>query len=234
MEDDLDAQLKRTDPDRWLSSRFIADAGKRADVVALYAYDGELARAPRVASNPLLGEMRLTWWREALDEIYEGRGVRKHPVALALATAVERHGLDRAPLERMIDARYRELDATPLTSEDAMVLASGTAGAAAEVAFEILEGSSEYAAEPIGWSATWHLARSILAGHLHGSDLGIARAQVKISLAEARMPARFVVSSAGFPAVAHATLASLYAEGREPSLLGKQLRLTWAVARGRI
>ena len=78
--------MRRVDPDRWLSSRFIADPSARADVIALYAYDHELARAPRVASNPLLGEIRLTWWREALDEIYgENRPVRAHPGAQALA-----------------------------------------------------------------------------------------------------------------------------------------------------
>ena len=79
MSDDLDDLIRRTDPDRWLSSRFIADAAARADVVAIYAYDHELARAPRVASNALLGEIRLTWWREVLDEAFEGRPVRHHP-----------------------------------------------------------------------------------------------------------------------------------------------------------
>ncbi|MDZ4052453.1 MAG: phytoene/squalene synthase family protein, partial [Phenylobacterium sp.] len=43
--DDLDALVARVDPDRWLSSRLIADAQDRADVIVLYAYDHELARA---------------------------------------------------------------------------------------------------------------------------------------------------------------------------------------------
>src|SRR6478735_8042442 len=103
---ELDELVRRVDPDRWLSSRFIADPAARADVVTLYAYDHELARAPRVASNALLGEIRLTWWREALDEIYGGKAVRAHPTAQALAEVVTRHGLPRAPLEGMIDARY--------------------------------------------------------------------------------------------------------------------------------
>jgi len=126
MSDDLDDLIRRVDPDRWLSSRFIGDPAKRADVIAVYAYDHELARAPKVASNPLLGEIRLTWWREALDEIYEGRHVRRHPTAQALAEAVKRHGLPRAPLEAMIDARYRELDATPFKPKEALAWARGS------------------------------------------------------------------------------------------------------------
>ena len=123
--DDLDDLIRRVDPDRWLSSRFIADPAARADVIALYAYDHELARAPKVASNPLLGEIRLTWWREVLDEAFEGRPVRHHPTAQAIAGVIARRGLARGPLEAMIDARYRELDATPMTEIEALDWARG-------------------------------------------------------------------------------------------------------------
>src|SRR5437879_13904921 len=96
---DLDDLVRRADPDRWLSSRFIAQPAARADVVTLYAYDYELARAPKVASNALMGEIRLTWWREALDEIFGDKPVRHHPTAQALAAVVARHRLAREPLE---------------------------------------------------------------------------------------------------------------------------------------
>src|SRR5439155_22259273 len=105
----LDDQVRRADPDRWLATRFIADTRARADVIALYAYDLELARAPRSASNTLTAEIRLTWWREVLDQIYGGQPVRRHPVAQALADVVARHRLPRAPLEAMIDARIEAL-----------------------------------------------------------------------------------------------------------------------------
>jgi len=63
--EDLEASLSRTDPDRWLSSRFAAGREARRALVAIYAFDNQLARAPRAASNPLVAEMRLAWWREA-------------------------------------------------------------------------------------------------------------------------------------------------------------------------
>ncbi|MBL8556455.1 MAG: squalene/phytoene synthase family protein [Phenylobacterium sp.] len=214
-DDDLDDLIRRVDPDRWLSSRFIGDAGRRADVIAIYAYDHELARAPKVASNPLLGEIRLTWWREALDEIYEDRHVRHHPTAQALADVVKRHGLPREPLEAMIDARYRELDATPMSDEDAVAWARGTAGRAAEVAVRLLDPAANGAAA-LSAGAAWALDRKGLA-KAGGGELGIARAAVA------------GLSAAAFPAVAHAALI-----GRAESEFRRRVALTWAVARGRI
>ncbi len=209
--DDLDALIRRVDPDRWLSSRFVGDAQARADVIALYAFDHELARAPKVASNALLGEIRLTWWREVLDEVFEGRPVRHHPTAQALAAAVAHHGLPRAALEAMIDARYRELDPTPMSAAEAAEWARGTAGQAAAVAARILDPTSDpSAAEAAG--AAWMLARRGQA-----PDMAAARAGAR------------KLSAAAFPAVAHATLA-----GRSDSEFGKRLRLLLAVALGRI
>jgi len=213
MTDDLDDLIRRTDPDRWLSSRFIGDAATRADVVALYAYDHELARAPKVASNPLLGEIRLTWWREVLDEVFEGREVRRHPTAQALADVIRRRNLPRDLLEDMIDARYRELDATPMSEAEALEWARGTGGRAAELAVRILDPAQD-GADATAAGAVWALLRK-----------GLAVQQV----AEAQAGARRL-SAAAFPAVAHATLA-LKAPRSE---LARRLRLIWAVARGRI
>lgn len=208
--DDLDALIRRVDPDRWMSSRFIADPALRADVVALYAFDHELARAPKVASNPLIGEIRLTWWREALDEIYEGRAIRRHPTAEALAIAVEHHGLDRALLETLVDARYRELDKTPMDAAEALAWARETAGQAAVVAATILDpGADAESARPAG--AAWALAR---AGQPFADELAQARRSVRR------------LSAAAFPAAAHAALVGADFSNR--------LRLTWAVVRGRL
>jgi 15-cis-phytoene synthase len=122
----LDSEVRARDPDRWLSSRFIPDPQARADVVTLYGFDGELARAGRVTSQPLLAEIRLTWWREALDEIYEGRAVRRHPTAQAMGEVVARRRLPRDPLERTVDAW--------ITDDPA-----AAAGAMAEVAALLLD-----------------------------------------------------------------------------------------------
>lgn len=221
MSDDLDDLIRRVDPDRWLSSRFIGDPALRADVIALYAYDHELARAPKVASNPILGEIRLTWWREMLDEAYEGRPVRQHPTAQALAGVIRRHGLERAMLEAMIDARYRELDPSPMSETEALDWARDTGGWAAVLAAQILDPESP-AQTAAAAGGVWMLRRAFD----ERADLRMAIGRL---MSAATIDARFI-SAAAFPAVAHATLAM------HPTRtgLGKRLRLTWAVARGRL
>ncbi|MFZ5729783.1 MAG: squalene/phytoene synthase family protein [Pseudomonadota bacterium] len=216
--EDLDALVARVDPDRWLSSRLIADPEARADAIAIYAYDHELARAPRVASNPLLGEIRLTWWREVLDETFEGRAVRRHPTAQALAAAVRRHDLPRTSLEAMIDARYRELDPAPMAPEEALAWARGTAGEASRLVARRLAGAADGdKAEAAG--AAWALARRPEAD----------RAQIEALLAQAKG-----VGVAAFPAAAHASLAQSYLRGRPGSDLRKRARITWAALTGRL
>jgi phytoene synthase len=221
MDDDLDDLVRRVDPDRWLASRFVQDTALRADVVAVYAFDHELGRAPRVASNALLGEIRLTWWREALDEIYGGRPVRRHPTAEALAAAVGRHGLAREILEAMIDARYRELDPSPMSETEALDWARDTAGRAAEAAARILDPSAkaELAHAP---GAVWALGRRL-------PEQPELRPAFERVLTTAKTAVRMIGIPA-FPAVAHAVLA-----GRpNPSEFAKRWRLTLAVARGKI
>lgn len=174
--EDLDALVRRVDPDRWLATRFITDAQARADVVALYAFDHELARAPKVVSNAIMGEIRLTWWSDALDEIYQGRPVRRHPVTLALAQAIRRHDLPRAPLEAMIEGRYPELDGEPPA-------AAAVAAATMTLAARILgQADAPVAATAAAWG--------------QGAAAGLAAANAELR----------GLKAAAFPAVAYVTL----------------------------
>ena len=221
MSEDLDDLIRRVDPDRWLSSRFVANASTRADVIALYAYDHELARAPQVASNPLLGEIRLSWWREVLDEAFDGRPARPHPTVQALVGVIARRGLSRGPLEAMIDARYRELDATPMTELEALDWARDCGGQAAAVAAEILDadGHAEFAlAAGSAWALSYRIREAPALHAAFRQTLGAARTAVRH------------LSAAAFPAVAHVALATR----PESSDIAKRLWLTLAVARGRV
>ena len=231
-ESDLDALVRRVDPDRWLASRYIADAEARADVIALYALNYELSRAAEVASQPLIGEMRLAWWREALEEIYELRTVRRHPTAAAMADAVRRRGLDRADLEALIDGRLRELHPWPLGEDEVLDYLDATAGCLMTLAARVLSGEMPPDLRPAG--RAWGLAGLLrIGGRLPAGWEDGARVAVDRNLREANATLADLPVAA-FPAVAYATLARPYARGAPPSELSKRLRLTWTIARGAI
>jgi phytoene synthase len=235
--EDLEDTVRRSDPDRWLASRFIADAARRADVMALYAFDHVLARTPHQVTEPLMGEIRLTWWGEALDEIYGGGAVRSHPVALALADAVRGRGLERAPLDALIEARFGDLAPEPFAgAEAALTYADQTGGALMQAAVQSLGGPAHFHAAKLagrayGLSLMAH--RRAIGGRTRLPEGLDVRPLVKEALGEAR-PGLGVLAIEAFPAVAYAILARRYASGKAPAALEKQLRLVWSTASGRV
>jgi phytoene synthase len=229
--DDLDAAVRRSDPDRWLASRFIADETARADVIAVYAFNDELSRISQAVHEPLMGEIRLAWWREALDEAFAGGAARRHPVVEALALAVRRRGLARAPFDAMVEARHADLDRDPFADAEALDrYIDGTAGAVIALVIAILAASDGLAARPA--ARAWALAGLWRSGRLPSPTTSV-RAPVAQAL-KAADAALADLPVAAFPAVAYCTLARPYAAGREPSDLEKRLRVTWAVLRGRV
>ena len=104
-------QVRRFDHDRYLTCLF-APAGRREDLFALYAFNLEVAKTAEMVSEAPLGQMRLQWWRDAIEGIYAGRPAR-HEVVAPLAEAVRRHGLDHGAFERLIEAREFDLDQAP-------------------------------------------------------------------------------------------------------------------------
>jgi phytoene synthase len=228
-EDDLDQLIRRVDPDRWLTSRFIADPAARADVIALYAFDHELARALRAASTPLLAEIRLTWWREVLDQIFADGAPRRHPVAEALAGAVRRRALRREPLEAMIDGQIETLDLARFDEATAIAWADAVEGSAAGLAATILDPASPSApAEAAG--RVWGLALLRRSGR---ADDDVIRPSLRGSLGEARQMAK-ALSVAAMPAALPARLARFDLAGRQPGPLAKQFNLVLATATGRL
>ena len=227
--DDLDDLIRRVDPDRWLTSRFVGDTAARGDLIALYAYDHELARARGVASNPLMAEIRLTWWREALDEIYDGRSMRRHPTAEALAAAVRRRQLPRGPLEAMIDGQIEALEVAAFDVAAAVAWAEAVEGSVAEVAATILDPAAPAAAAaPAG--RAWGLALLVRGGLASRETLA---APLREALAEARVAAK-ALGAAAFPAVLPARLARYALAGRRPGSLAARLALVLATATGRL
>jgi len=106
-----DALLRDGDKDRWLASLF-APAASRPGLHALYAFSLEAASVRERIREPMTGEIRLQWWRDALGAGRDDGGA--NPVALALLDTVERYKLPRQALIDLIDARIFDLYDDPM------------------------------------------------------------------------------------------------------------------------
>jgi len=103
------ALARAADYDRYLSAVF-APAATREALFALIAFNHEIARIPEAVSEPMLGRIRLQWWREVLDAVHAGGPTRRHEVAVPLADAIRSCRLDRAPFDTLLEAREEDLE----------------------------------------------------------------------------------------------------------------------------
>ena len=94
--------VARADPDRFAAA-MAAPVPSRRILFPLYAFNIEVARAPWAATEPMIAEMRLQWWRDALEEIGARQTVRGHDVTRALGDILDEDGV--LALDRLVQAR---------------------------------------------------------------------------------------------------------------------------------
>lgn len=112
------ALLRERDRDLWLACLFAPQPARR-HIHAVYAYAQEVADAPRKVTQPLIGEMRLRWWSDAIAA--DGsEAARAHPVADALIDTIERFDLPRAEMIALADAHALDLYDDPLPTRAAL------------------------------------------------------------------------------------------------------------------
>lgn len=96
------ALVERADPDRFAAGELAEEAAQKV-LWPLYAMNVEVSRAPWVTQEPMIAEMRLQWWRDALEEIADEKPVRSHEVTTALSSSI---GVDEARrLDSLVAAR---------------------------------------------------------------------------------------------------------------------------------
>jgi phytoene synthase len=114
------ALVREADRDHYLATLF-APAEHRDALFALYAFNVEIARVRELAREPLPGEIRLQWWREALAGERAGE-TAAHPVAAALLETLSRFGFVATPLLELIDERIFDLYDEPMATVGALEL----------------------------------------------------------------------------------------------------------------
>lgn len=201
-----------------LSYAFIEDAKLRAQVSAIAAFIEVLRDVPKKVSEPLLGDIRYTWWLEAIGEISEGRKVRYHPLSAALTPLIRERGLDPEVFVAAIDA-HRVLLEERLSLKAALELVD-----AADVAL-------------MGQAAKL-LAPGADATHLTGPVRFYALAKLKPDeIGETEYRHLYREAREGFsqlPAKLQPLALPAALAWKEQGPLQKRLRLLWAFVRGKI
>jgi phytoene synthase len=114
------------DPDRTLALAYVP-AERRPAVEALWRLDAALAAVLTTGREPLIGQIRLAWWREALEKLDRERAPAE-PVLTALATHVLPAGVGGAELAAMEAGWAVLLSPEPLTAADVQLYASARGG----------------------------------------------------------------------------------------------------------
>jgi len=129
--------VRAADRDRFLTTLF-APAEHRPALLALYAFNLEIARVREIVHEPLAGEIRLQWWNDMLEGERRGE-VAAHPVAAALLASVARYRLGPERLKALIAARRFDLDNEPMrTLGDLEAYAEGASAGLIAGAAQIL------------------------------------------------------------------------------------------------
>ena len=152
------AIVERGDPARFLAAMASPPRARRI-LFPLYAFNVQVARAPWVTAEPMIAEMRLQWWRDALEEIAGGGHVRRHEVTDALAEVLDPDGaraLDSLVAARRWDvykdafedaahfADYIEATAGTLMWEAARAMGADAARAADVMQFGAATGTARF------------------------------------------------------------------------------------------
>ncbi|WP_342075873.1 squalene/phytoene synthase family protein [Yoonia sp. SS1-5] len=144
------ALVERADPERFRAA-MAAPLPARRILFPLYAFNVEVARAPWVTEEPMIAEMRLQWWRDALEEIAAQGNVRRHDVVDALADVLDPPGA--AALDRLVAARrwdiYKDPFEDPAHFDDYI---NATSGALMWTAARLLGEAEESVVAPFGYA----------------------------------------------------------------------------------
>ena len=268
--EEIDELLQKNDPDRRLAALF-APEEQRERLFVLYAFNQDIARIAEATSQSLIGEMKLTWWRDAIEDLYAPEPkVRRHAVTEGLDGL--RNYLSRDDLMELIEARFDDVSARPFVSlddllayvdatsvglmrlalrlchvelPDGQVLSAGRAWGLAGL-LRAFPHRAAIGRAPVAGDRLTELGGSaaMMAQGLGQDKAALARAEIieAARAADAEFRAHGALPAAAVPAIGYAILARGYLKqlpenpyqiAAEPSLIARQLRLSWLSMTGR-
>ena len=208
-----------------LACAFISDAGKRGEVLALFAFLETLRDIPERTTDPLMGEIRLRWWYEAIEEIEQGRPVRYHPLSEALKAMIATYDLSPKDFLDLIEGQMPLLDKGPLTIKTALGVVDRGEGHIFRMAGQVLSGTAD-----LTDIARLHGMTQIKAmrGLSDAGDMEFSHLKREAQKAAKNLPASLM------PLALPSALVATYWRGGKPGPLAKRFRLFWSFVTGRI
>lgn len=104
--------VRGSDFERYAATLFAAPDQRRA-LLAVGAFNVEVARVREQVSQPLAGEIRLQWWSDLLSGMAHGEA-SANPVAAELLRAAEQYKLPHDQLARIVEAHRFDLYDEPM------------------------------------------------------------------------------------------------------------------------
>ncbi|KAK9510759.1 hypothetical protein O3M35_005479 [Rhynocoris fuscipes] len=129
--------VKTHDYENFLCTLLLSKAARSA-AFAIRAFNIEIARIADQTNESTIAAMRMKFWEETLDKMYNDK-TPNHPVAKELARIVQKHGLLKRQLTRLIGARFSVLN--DLTFENMEVMEKYAEESVSPVYYLILQAS---------------------------------------------------------------------------------------------
>jgi 15-cis-phytoene synthase len=154
--------VKKHDADRATAILF-APAERRPHLHALQAFSLDIAGVRGQIKEPMPGEIRLQWWREALKG-ERADEAKAHPVALAILNTVRVNKLPLQALLDLIDARVFDLYDDPMPDWNALEGYCGETSSAlfSLAAIILMKGNEPGAAEAAGHAGVAYAITGLL------------------------------------------------------------------------
>ncbi|MFN3677949.1 MAG: squalene/phytoene synthase family protein [Sphingomonas pseudosanguinis] len=203
-----------------------APASARDGFAALLDLDHQLASILQSTTEPMIGQMRLTWWFEALEKL-DREPAPAHPVLQRLASSVLPGGVRGADLAPMIEGWEALLDdGEPLDDERIARHAEARGGVLFASVGRLL---GQAGLEPLGTG--W--AKADLAQHVSDADIRTRIAAGAVLGLDAALGRRSPRSARGLSGLAVLAREGLRHPDRLPGHPLRAARLAWHGLTGR-
>jgi phytoene synthase len=213
-------------PERNLVLAYVA-APRRAALAALFALDDTLADIVRTTSEPLIGQMRLTWWHDALGKL-DAAPPPAQPVLEAIARDLIPWGVQGSEVAAMIDGWDVLIEEAELDEQALRRFGDGRGGTLFTLAARALGGEGGAAMRSAG--SGWALAD--LARGLSNSAEAEAARRVSVEQLRAGLEQRWPGPLRPMGMLAH--FARMDLEGGSPAGSPRRLgRVLWHRLTGR-